>query len=797
MPGAVAMPEENTSSTPHALRLCVWAAFVAGFAYLYYRASSQWTSGLTNVAAASTWLAYALYLVLGALRGFALIPVTSVVFLAIPLFPPGPLFALTIVGIVISSASIYAFAGSMRLTEYFERKYAKQTGRVRTALQRYPTAIVAGWSFLLVMPTDLICYICGSMKIPFRRFMLGVIIGEGAIVGLYIFAGSTLLDLGKRVLGANVAEAQAAAQPDGAIVYAEHCAMCHEQVDERIPHRSALQQMPAARIVRALDAGAMLAIAMSMNRDERLAVADYLGTEAPDAAPPATSFCTDRGVTFAAAQPASWNGWSPTRDNARYQRAPALTAAQVPSLALKWAFGFAGDVTAFAAPTIVGGHVFVGSAGGLVQALAADTGCTKWVFQANGPVRTAPLAVTSDGRQLLLFGDLTGWFYALDGATGALVWKTQIETHDSTRLTAAAAVHEGVAYVPVSSWEESRAGDPDYPCCTFRGSVVAVRVRDGAQLWKRYFTDEPRELAKNARGAPLYGPSGVAVWSTPTVDAARGLLYVTTGDNYTEPVTETSDAVIALALADGRVAWVNQITPGDAYNGSCNRDHRSNCPFESGPDVDFGSSAILLRGGERLLAGQKSGIVYALDATRRGAILWQTRVGEGGLNGGVQWGMATDGEFVYAATSDVGRARWAGDPFDTRRYVLDPKKGGGLTALRVADGSRVWYAPAAPCPDGAPAGCSPAQPGAVTLIPGAVFATSNDGHVRAHATADGRVLWDFDTAREFTTVNGVPARGGSLDGQGAVIADGLVLVTSGYPRNGGMPGNVLLAFRAE
>ncbi len=205
----------------------------------------------------------------------------------------------------------------------------------------------------------------------------------------------------------------------------------------------------------------------------------------------------------------------------------------------------------------------------------------------------------------------------------------------------------------------------------------------------------------------------------------------------------------------------------------------------------------MLQGGGRLLAGQKSGIVYALDATKQGEILWQTRVGEGGLNGGVQWGMATDGEHVYATTSDVGRTRWTGDPFDTRRYILDPKRGGGLTALRVADGGRAWHVPAAPCPDGAPPGCSPAQPGAVTLIPGAVFATSNDGHVRAHATADGRVLWDFDTVREFATVNGVPARGGSLDGQGVVVADGLVLVASGYPRNGGMPGNVLLAFRAD
>jgi polyvinyl alcohol dehydrogenase (cytochrome) len=795
------MQEEKHFIAPHWLRFGVWALFIAAFAFLYYRYSSLFGTELTQLAASSVWLAYAVYVVLGALRGFALIPVTNLVVLAIPLFQPVPLLVLTLVGIAISSACIYAFADSLKLGQYLERRHARHMERLQNALRRNPTSIVTAWSFLPIVPTDLICYVCGVMKISFRRFMLGVLVGEGAICAIYIFAGASLLDLGKRVFGAEAAVAQeAAAQPSGQAVYAEHCALCHEQVNERIPHRTALEQLPAARIVRALDAGAMLAIAMTMNRDERIAVAEYLGTDAPDSGPPASAYCEDRTVRLRATpSDASWNGWSPMADNARYQTAEraGLSAEQVSSLALRWAYGFGGDVTAFAAPTIFGGHVFVGSAGGLVQALAAESGCVKWTFQAPGPVRAAPLVVPAEQRELLLLGDLTGWYYALDAATGELVWKTQIETHDSTRLTGAAAVHDGVAYVPVSSWEESRSGDPDYPCCTFRGSVVAVRVRDGTQLWKTYMVDAPRELGKNARGAPLSGPSGAAIWSTPTVDAARGLLYVTTGDNYTQPATPTSDAVVALALADGRIAWMKQTTPNDAYNSSCQRDHRSNCPFDEGPDYDYGSSAILLQGGARLLAGQKSGIVYALDATKQGEILWETRVGEGGLNGGVQWGMATDGTFVYATTSDVGRTRWSGDPFETRRYILDPKRGGGLTALRVADGSRVWHAPAAPCRDGAPAGCSPAQPGAVTLIPGVVFATSNDGHVRAHATADGRVLWDFDTVREFATVNGVPARGGSLDGQGVVVADGLVLVASGYPRNGGMPGNVLLAFRPD
>jgi uncharacterized membrane protein YdjX (TVP38/TMEM64 family) len=382
------MPEQTKPTKTTALRLGLWALFVAAFAFLYYRASAVWGSGLTDVAASSVWLAYAIYVVLGAVRGFALVPVTSVVVLAIPLFPPLPLFLLTIAGIAISSASIYALAGRMKLAEYFERKYAERTQRLRAALERFPTTIVAAWSFLLVMPTDLICYVCGSMKISFRRFMLGVLIGESAVVGIYIFAGGTLLDLGKRVLAPAVAEAQAAAQPAGQAVYAEHCALCHEQVDERIPHRTALQQLPAARIVRALDAGAMLAIAMTMNRDERIAVAEYLGTDAADTGPLASAYCSDRTVRLrTAAGPKSWNGWGPAPDNARYQPAEraGLPAERVPNLALAWAYGFAGDVTAFAAPTIVDGHVFVGSAGGLVQALSAETGCLKWAFKPRAP----------------------------------------------------------------------------------------------------------------------------------------------------------------------------------------------------------------------------------------------------------------------------------------------------------------------------------------------------------------------------------------------------------------------------
>jgi polyvinyl alcohol dehydrogenase (cytochrome) len=591
-----------------------------------------------------------------------------------------------------------------------------------------------------------------------------------------------------------------ATPPAGEAVYQKRCAGCHEQNNARIPPRHALQQMPSGRILRALDSGAMMAIAFTMHRDERIAVASYLGTNAPVAVPLASAFCADRTLKLAATAKSSWNGWSPGSGNSRFQSADAagLSLDQVRRLKLKWAFGFEGDVTAFAPPTVIDGQVFVGSAAGLIHAMRAQTGCLQWVYQANGPVRSSIVVVPFGRQHALLFGDMTGWFYALQAETGKLLWKVHIETHDSTRLTGAPVAYNETVYVPVASWEETRASDPEYPCCTFRGSVVALRIRDGAQLWKTYMTKAPSETGKNTQGTAQFGPSGVGIWSAPTVDAKRGVLYVATGDNYSSPATDTSDAVMALNLATGCIVWSKQITTGDAYNGSCRGD-RVNCPAQSGPDFDFASSAILISapdGRDVLLAGQKSGIVYALDPAKKGEIVWQTRVGKGGTNGGVQWGMATDGQRVYASVSDVGSTRQT-NAFDTRRFTLDPTQGGGVTALHVADGSRNWHVSPVPCPAGTPAGCSPAQPGAITEIPGVVFATSMDGHVRAHSAEDGRLLWDFDTAREFDTVNHVPAHGGSIDGPGAVVAGGMVFINSGYPRNGGLPGNVLLAFSAE
>lgn len=593
-----------------------------------------------------------------------------------------------------------------------------------------------------------------------------------------------------------VSSVPAAAQTTGEAVYVRRCASCHDQATSRVPPKTALRQLPAAAILRALDFGVMMTVAYPMPRVEREAVARYLGTERL-MVPSASAFCSDRRVKLSATPVSTWNGWSAGADNARFQTAAAagIAAGQVPSLKLKWAFGFDGDITAFAPPTVVDNQIFVGSAGGMVHALRADTGCIQWVFQANGPVRSAIVVAPVGPAHVLLFGDQTGWFYAVAAETGRLLWKQKVEAHDAARLTGAPAVHDGVVFVPVASWEETRSLDVAYPCCTFRGSVVALRVRDGSAVWRAVLVDAPKQTGKNARGTPRLGPSGVPVWAAPTVDVDRGFLYVATGDNYSSPATSLSDAIVALELATGKVAWAKQTTAGDAYNSSCLAD-KQNCPDEDGPDFDYGSSAMLARlpgGRDVLLAGQKSGLVYALDPNRKGEILWQARAAKGGASGGVQWGMTTDGGLVFAAAADPARTRPT-DPLDTRRFILDPNAGGGLTAFSIADGSKAWSVPGIPCEAGAPSGCSPSQSAALTAIPGVVFSGSNDGHIRAYRAADGTVIWDFDTAREFTTANGVKAKGGSLDGSGAVVANGMLLVTSGYARFGGMPGNVLLAF---
>jgi polyvinyl alcohol dehydrogenase (cytochrome) len=402
----------------------------------------------------------------------------------------------------------------------------------------------------------------------------------------------------------------------------------------------------------------------------------------------------------------------------------------------------------------------------------------------------------------IFFGDRSAVMYALNAESGELLWKVRPVEHLLATSTATPQFYKGVLYQGFSSLEESLAVDPNMVCCSFRGSVVALDAVTGRTLWQTFTVPGP---AKPTGDGKSQGPSGAAIWSTPTIDEQLGVLYVATGDNYSRPVTDTSDAVLAFDLNTGQLLWSRQLTKDDVYNGACNSRTRTNCPAKDGPDFDFGQPPILVQvrasasdiGQRALVIAQKSGLVHALDPDAKGKVLWQSRVGVGGLLGGSQWGSAADNQRIYVAISDVALRNVA----DTaapggRRLTIDPKAGGGLHAINLKSGTIAWSARPAKCP-AVQSICSPAQSAAVTAIPGAVFSGSLDGHLRAYSTTDGRVLWDFNTAREFPTVNGKPARGGSIDATGAAIAGGVVFIHSGYNQFGGMPGNVLLALSAD
>jgi polyvinyl alcohol dehydrogenase (cytochrome) len=608
-------------------------------------------------------------------------------------------------------------------------------------------------------------------------------------------------------LAASFVTTVAAAQ-DGAALYKELCSSCHDTAVDRAPSREALRAMSPQRILDSMEAGPMVAMTQLRTGSERRAIAVFasgrsFGTPF-SIAPARKAMCTTgRGAFTMAPGAPVWNGFGQNASNARYQAAPGagLSAGDVPKLKLKWAFGLPGDVQSWAGITLAGGRLFFGSIQGNVYSLDAKTGCVQWAYDAGVIVRTAisvgPLGTASGGtvRFGAFFGDARGNAYALDAATGALVWKVAAETYPSARLTGSPILHEGRLYVPVSSSEEGVGSLVDYECCKFRGSIVALDAATGRQIWKTYtIPEEPKPVRKNTRGVQLWGPSGAPIWSSPVVDPVRGALYVTTGNNYSDPPTATSDAFMAMDLQTGRMLWTHQVHARDAYVSACRLEDKTNCPEAKGPDFDFAASPILvsLGGGRRaLVAGHKSGNVYAVDPDREGARLWETRVGEGGSMGGVQWGSAADGQNVYVALSDLGRIMLSYTQFTD----ADRTRGGGMFALRLSDGARVWHTPPAPC-DARPR-CSPAQSGAVSAMPGVAFAGSLDGHLRAYSAATGGVLWDYDTVRTFETVNGVPARGGSLDGPGPVIGGGMVFVNSGYTVDGGAPGNVVLAFGTD
>jgi polyvinyl alcohol dehydrogenase (cytochrome) len=480
-----------------------------------------------------------------------------------------------------------------------------------------------------------------------------------------------------------------------------------------------------------------------------------------------------------------WNGYGVDMANSRFQTAKSagIPGADVAKLKLKWAFGFPGVTTSFGTPTVIGGQLYIGSADGTVYALNASTGCIYWTYKANGGVRTGIIISPSGG--VAYISDLHAWMHAVNAQTGARLWAAHVDNDPAASIAGTPKLVGDRLYVPISGGgEELAAANPNFVCCKFRGSLVALDTKTGRQIWKSYTIPEVAKMTgKTENGTDLWGPSGASVWSSPTIDSETHAIYVGTGVNYSRPATETSDAVVAFDMKTGKMLWSQQLTHADVYNFACTAQTKLNCPKDPGRNVDIGSSPILksLGGRKRILVvAAKSGMVFGLNPDHQGKLLWQARISEGGQQGGVIWGGSSDDRVAYFSISDWNPAK--------------PQSGGGVVAIEIATGKKLWTTPAPKPACLGTKGCSAAQPGATSLMPGAVFAGSLDGHLRAYDADNGRILWDFDTLRDFVTVNQVKAHGGSIDGTGPSIAGGVVYASAGYARFPVMGGNVLLAF---
>ena len=579
---------------------------------------------------------------------------------------------------------------------------------------------------------------------------------------------------------------------DPMALYQQHCAACHEGKVPRAPHMITFSTLGAEAVLTAMNEGVMRSQASALSVPEREVLAGFLAGEAM-APPEPIMACTQPMAPLAREDKSAMKGWGGDARNQRHASANStgFTRDNVSQLALKWVFAYPGALRARSQPLVHDGVVFVGSQSGDIYALDLETGCAHWTYSAGAEVRSSLSLGHVPGRPnpVLYMGDFSATAHAVDALDGSLVWRTAVGDHPDATITGSPKLHEGKLYVPISSSEWATAADPGYACCTFQGGVVAVDAASGELQWRNHVIDEPAVETgeQNPFGAPRRGPAGAPVWNSPTIDADRGVLYVGTGEGYTSPAADTSDAVVAFSLETGERQWTKQLLGGDAWNMACFIGEAANCPEEDGPDLDIGASTILWSDGDRdyLLVGQKSGDVYALDPDEDGAVLWHNKVGRGGFLGGVHWGMSADTESLFVPIADTTiTGRFTGE--------VSP----GIHALDPTSGDRKWYTPSvADCEGKSPVPvCDQGMSAAITSTDDLVFAGSLDGNLNVYDSVSGEIIWSFDTFGDFASVSGDMALGGSIESDGPVLYEGHVLVNSGYQFGARMPGNALMVF---
>ena len=632
------------------------------------------------------------------------------------------------------------------------------------------------------------------------RFQLPRVTARGAWLAAWagLAAGSLVLP--------GVVRASADAPDDIAALYKATCAVCHDVPETKAPPTDMLRRLPAGQILMTMELGKMQPQAAALKPEQRVKIAHWLAAE-EDAKREA--WIAEKACPAATPVPVTGlANWGLGHDNARHARSSQIAAGNVGELELEWSVALPSVTSMRSQPVIAGDTVFLGSKGAHLLALDRHSGCVRWSLKTEAPIHSAlTLDRTPDGVATLFFADEFATVYAVDAARGSLRWRTRVKWFPTSIISGPITYFDGRLYVPLSSFEVAAAGVPTHECCRTHGGIAALDAMSGKAIWRYDTTAQAKPTYVNRDGVQMWGPSGAVVWNSPTVDARRGALYFGTGQNASSPATGTSDAIIALDLETGAERWVFQALANDAWNAACLGGGAS-CPKENGPDYDFGASVILLerKQGDLLLAGQKSGEVFALDPDRRGAVVWRKRVGSGSSNGGVHHGMATDGERVYVPIADPER-KLAG-------YVPKP----GVYALAVEDGGLVWSHPVERGCEFDPAdaplvglaemargssgrspwpGCSYyyGQSAAALVANGVVYAGALDGKLRMLDARDGKLLRVIETSQPFQATNGVDGHGGAIDVGGVLVDGDQLFVTSGYGMFGQMPGNMLLVYR--
>ncbi|MEX1032627.1 MAG: PQQ-binding-like beta-propeller repeat protein [Cellvibrionaceae bacterium] len=605
-----------------------------------------------------------------------------------------------------------------------------------------------------------------------------------------------------------IVQAQSAADHPGRAVYEQACASCHDQPEEtRSPALSTLQQMRVQALTYAINEGKMQAQAAGLSGQEKLALVEYLaGRESTSDDWIAGMMCSAERRSVDTGAGASVATFGFNKENHRHLSAEqsGLSTADFGDLELAWALGFPGATTMRSQPAVVGSTLFlpVADAAKLFAINIDGEPCLQWVYQSDIPLRSsAAYGKLSDGRHVVAFSDLGSNTHLVDAKTGQGLWKTHVGLFELSLTTGTPVIHADKVIVPISQYEISVAGNNEHLCCTTHGAVTALNAISGEKIWTAHTMEDAKPIRDRGDGQMIWGPSGAPIWNSPAVDEKRGLIYVGTGEATSEPAHKHTDAILAIDLEDGSIRWSFQATANDIFISGCGpRDRSLNCPKPEDTvnrDVDFGASVVIAKskdGSDLLLAGQKSGTVWALDPDKSGAVVWRQDFGEGSPLGGIHWGLAYDGTRVFAP---INR------PYGWGAQGEDKTQKPGIHALDASSGKVVWTFAAQPDCSGdrqqRVRGCDSniGMSGAPTVIDGAVVEGSLDGLLRALDTRTGKLLFQFDTANSFKTVNGVEAKGGAIDNASIVAANGYLFVNSGYGMFGQMPGNVLLAFKKK